>query len=61
MIEAIDRLHGYAGLLQVWAMHNWLTNWDGRQDQNAWRPYQMLTALAASNGGYLAPDLAQVG
>lgn len=55
---ARERLLGYAVLLQVWAMHKWLVHWDGRQDYTAWRPYQMLTALAAGDGGHLAPVLA---
>lgn len=59
--KASDRLHGYAVLLQLWAMHKWLVDWDGQQDYTAWRPYQALSGLATGDGGYLAPVLALLG
>ncbi|HEY8741725.1 MAG TPA: aminoglycoside phosphotransferase family protein [Chloroflexota bacterium] len=58
---ARDRLLGYAVLLQLWAMHKWLVNWDGRQDYTAWAPFRALTALAEGDGGYLAPVLPLLG
>lgn len=54
---AKDRLLGYAVLLQLWAMHKWLVDWDGRADVTAWQPHRALAGLAAGDGGYLAPVL----
>ncbi|MBI3971760.1 MAG: phosphotransferase [Chloroflexi bacterium] len=57
---AADRLLGYAALLQLWSMHHDLAHWDGRDDFTTWQPCRALTALAAGDGGYLAPVLSRL-
>jgi len=52
-----DRLLGYALLLDLWSMENWLSKWDGRAPYVDWAPYRALTALADGVGGYLGPVL----
>jgi scyllo-inosamine 4-kinase len=54
---AADRLLGYHILLQMWLTENELKHWDEREDLTAWQPYRALIALAAGDGGYLAPVL----
>ena len=56
-----DRLLGFALLLDLWSMENWLSKWDGREPYADWAPYRALTALADGAGGYLAPVLAHLG
>ena len=54
---APERLRGYAVLYQLWSMLGWLKHWDGKEDYTAWRPFRLLTALAAGDNVYLAPLL----
>jgi scyllo-inosamine 4-kinase len=54
-----DLLLGYAILLELWSMENWLSKWDGQEPFDDWQPYRTLTALADGAGGYLAPVLAR--
>jgi scyllo-inosamine 4-kinase len=56
-----DRLLGFALLLELWSMENWLSKWDGKEPYVDWAPYQALTSLAGGVGGYLAPLLARLG
>jgi Ser/Thr protein kinase RdoA (MazF antagonist) len=52
---APDRLRGYAVLFQLWSMLGWLKHWKPGEDHTTWRPFRLLTALAGSGDGYLAP------
>jgi scyllo-inosamine 4-kinase len=54
------RLLGYAILLELWSMENWLSKWDRQEPFNEWQPYRTLTSLADGAGGYLAPLLARL-
>ncbi|MBC8444851.1 MAG: aminoglycoside phosphotransferase family protein [Chloroflexi bacterium] len=56
-----DRVLGYALLLDLWSMENWLSKWDGREPYVDWAPYRALTSLTDGAGGYLAPALARLG
>lgn len=58
--DGADRLLGFALLLDLWSMENWLSKWDGREPWVGWAPYQALTSLADGAGGYLAPVLARL-
>jgi scyllo-inosamine 4-kinase len=53
-----ERLLGYAILLELWSLENWLAKSDGREPYADWQPYRTLTGLAGGDGGYLAPVLA---
>jgi len=52
-----DLLLGYAILLELWSMENWLSKWDGQEPFADWQPYRALASLADGDGGYLAPVL----
>ena len=51
---------GYAILLELSMMEDWLAQWDRAESSAAWQPYNTLNALADGSGGYLAPVLAHV-
>ncbi len=58
--EGPEVLLGYAILLELWSMENWLSKWDGAEPFAPWQPYRTLTSLADGAGGYLAPVLARL-
>ena len=58
--DGADRLLGYALLLDLWSMENWLSKWDRREPWGDWAPYRALTLLTDGAGGYLAPVLARL-
>jgi len=58
--DGADRLLGFALLLDLWSMENWLSKWDGRELWGDWAPYRALTLLTDGTGGYLAPVLARL-
>jgi aminoglycoside phosphotransferase (APT) family kinase protein len=59
--DGADRLLGFALLLDLWSMEDWLSEWDGREPYVDWASYRALAALADGAGGYLAPVLARLG
>lgn len=52
-----ERLRGYAILLELWQMENWLAHPEGEGPLETWDPYRRLLSLARGDGGYLAPLL----
>jgi aminoglycoside phosphotransferase len=58
--DGADRLLGYALLLDLWSMENWLSKWDGQEPWGDWAPYRALTLLTDGTGGCLAPVLARL-
>ncbi len=54
-----DLLLGYAILLELWQLQNWLAHPDGEGPLERWDPYLRLLSLADGQGGYLAPVLAR--
>jgi scyllo-inosamine 4-kinase len=55
-----DLLAGYAILLELWLLEDWLAHPEGEGPLETWQPYRMLLSLADGQGGYLAPLLARV-
>jgi scyllo-inosamine 4-kinase len=55
-----DLLLGFAILLELSMMENWLARWNGHEPFVEWQPYKTLKALADGYGGYLAPVLTRV-
>jgi scyllo-inosamine 4-kinase len=55
-----DLLLGYAILLELWLLEDWLAHPEGEGPLERWQPYRCLVSLADGNGGYLAPLLEQV-
>jgi len=53
-----DLLMGYAILLELWMLEDWLAHPEGEGPLEQWQPYRMLLSLADGQGGYLAPLLA---
>jgi scyllo-inosamine 4-kinase len=56
--DGADRLLGFALLLDLWMMEDWLSEWDGREPWVDWAPYWALGSLTDGTGGYLSPVLA---
>ena len=56
-----DLLTGYAILLELWLLEDWLAHPEGEGPLEGWQPYRMLVSLAGGGGGYLAPLLTQLG
>jgi hypothetical protein len=54
----IDVLLGYSIMLESWDLENELETTGRIGNPSDLKPYQLLTALAAGNGGHLAPLLA---
>jgi scyllo-inosamine 4-kinase len=54
----IDVLLGYSIMLESWDLENELTTTGYVGDPADLKSYQLLSALAEGNGGYLAPLLA---
>ena len=52
-----DLLLGYAILLELWLLVDWLAHPEGEGPLEQWQPYRRLVSLADGNGGYLAPLL----
>jgi aminoglycoside phosphotransferase (APT) family kinase protein len=52
-----DLLMGYAILLELWLLEDWLAHPEGEGPFEQWQPYRMLLSLADGCGGYLAPIL----
>jgi scyllo-inosamine 4-kinase len=52
-----DLLMGYAILLELWMLKDWLAHPEGEGPIEQWQPYRMLASLADGRGGYLAPLL----
>lgn len=56
-----DLLLGYAILLELWMLEDWLAHPEGEEGTfEQWQPYLNLVSLADGNGGYLAPILARM-
>jgi aminoglycoside phosphotransferase (APT) family kinase protein len=53
-----DLLMGYAILLELWMLEDWLAHPEGEGPLEQWQPYRMLLSLADGQGGYLAQLLA---
>ncbi len=53
-----DLLMGYAVLLELWMLEDWLAHPEGEGPLEQWQPYRMLLSLADGQAGYLAPLLA---
>jgi aminoglycoside phosphotransferase (APT) family kinase protein len=53
-----DLLMGYAILLELWLLEEWLSHPEGEGPLKQWQPYRCLVSLADGRGGYLAPILA---
>ena len=53
-----DLLVGYAILLELWMIEEWLEHPEGEGPIEQWQPYRMLVSLADGHHGYLAPILA---
>jgi aminoglycoside phosphotransferase (APT) family kinase protein len=51
----MDLLTGYASLLELWLLEDWLAHPEGEGPLEGWQPYLMLVSLAGGQGGYLAP------
>lgn len=49
-----QRLRGYAILLDVWILEDWLAHPDGEGPLEGWPPYRNLRSLADGRGGYLS-------
>jgi aminoglycoside phosphotransferase (APT) family kinase protein len=56
-----DLLIGYAILLELWLLEDWLAHPEGEGPLETWLPYRMLLSLKDGQGGYLAPLLARLG
>jgi aminoglycoside phosphotransferase len=52
-----DLLLGYAILLELWQLVDWLAHPEGEGPLEQWQPYRRLVSLTDGNGGYLAPIL----
>jgi aminoglycoside phosphotransferase (APT) family kinase protein len=52
-----DLLMGYAILLELWLLEEWLAHPEGEGPLEQWQPYRMLLSLADDCGGYLASIL----
>jgi len=52
-----DLLMGYAILLELWMLEDWLAHPEGEGPLEQWQPYRMLLSLADGQGGYLATFL----
>ncbi len=52
-----ELLMGYAILLELWMLEDWLAHPEGEGPLEQWQPYRMLHSLANGQGGYLAPFL----
>jgi scyllo-inosamine 4-kinase len=50
-------LAGYAILLELWLLEEWLAHPEGEGPLEQWAPLQRLRLLADGRGGYLAPLL----
>jgi scyllo-inosamine 4-kinase len=50
-------LLGYAILLELWMLDDWLAHPEGEGPLETWEPYRRLLSLADGGGGYLAPVL----
>lgn len=48
-----DLLSGYAILLEVWMLADWLAHPEGEGPLEQWQPYRRLISLADGQGGYL--------
>ena len=48
-------LAGYAILLELWLLEEWLAHPEGEGPLEQWDPLQRLRLLANGRGGYLAP------
>jgi hypothetical protein len=46
---------GYAILLELWLLIDWLAHPEGEGPLEQWQPYRRLLSLADGQGGYLAP------
>jgi aminoglycoside phosphotransferase len=55
-----ELLQGYAILLEVWMLEDWLAHPEGEGPVEQWQPYRMLLSLADGQGGYLAPVLGRL-
>jgi len=53
-----ELLLGYAILLELWMLEDWLAHPEGEGPLELWQPYRMLISLADGRGGYLASILA---
>jgi len=53
-----DLLLGYAILLELWLLVDWLAHPEGEGPFEQWQPYRRLVSLVDGKGGYLAPILA---
>lgn len=56
----VELLMGYAILLELWMLEDWLAHPEGEGPLEQWQPLRMLVSLANGRGGYLAPVLSQV-
>jgi hypothetical protein len=54
-----DLLLGYAILLELWLLVDWLAHPEGEGPIEQWQPYRRLVSLADGKGGYLASILAR--
>lgn len=52
-----DLLLGYAVLLELWMLEDWLAHPEGEGPLEQWQPYRALLSLADGRGGYIAPVL----
>ena len=50
-----DLLRGYAILLDLWLLEDWLAHPDGEGPLETWQPYRMLLSQESGNNGYLTP------
>jgi scyllo-inosamine 4-kinase len=50
-----ELLVGYAILLELWKLEDWLAHPEGESPLEQWQPYRMLVSLADGQGGYLGP------
>jgi aminoglycoside phosphotransferase (APT) family kinase protein len=57
---SVDLLLGYAVLLELWRLQEWLAHPEGEGPLEQWDPYRRLLALAEGQGGYYAPVLMEV-
>lgn len=56
-----ELLMGYATLLELWMLEDWLAHPEGEGPLEQWQPLRMLVSLADGRGGYLAPVLCKGG
>ena len=49
-----DLLLGYAILLELWMLKDWLAHPEGEGPLEHWQPYRLLVSLADGHNGYLA-------